>query len=200
MNPPIRYRNRPSILTTATYLLRQGALEVHPDSGRPHAIPLERVESVTMSQFGGRVTCTVEARGHRRITLHSSEYRSLGQFGNRARDFGPFVRELHDQLDPYRARIAFTQGSPGLHAFLKGCGVVAVMMLVALSFGVIAKGELPSHTVLLRVLAGVAALVALGIPLCRMAAPSKYDPAQLPFGFAGIPELPDTPPAPMPLG
>lgn len=184
MTPQARYRARTLPWGSATYMLRRGALEEHPDRGTAQALALESVVHVNLrKRLGGRIVCSVETPD-RRITFSSA-----GRGDAPTREFRSFVRAIHGQLAPYQARVSWSEGSRGTHSLLRGCTLVAVTMIMVAVAGMLLRGTPPTATAAWAIGIGVAATAGILWPLARAAAPAPFLPDRLPFGL-GLHEVP----------
>ena len=177
-----RYRARTLPWGSTTYILRQGALEEHPDRGTAQALALETVAHVNLrKRIGGRIVCSVETPD-RRITFSSS-----GRGDAPIAEFREFVGAIHEQLAPYQARVTWSEGSRGTHTLLRGCTLVATAMILAAIGSLLLRGVSPTTTTAWAIGIGIAATAGILWPLSRVSTPAPYRPERPPLGLGAGP-------------
>jgi hypothetical protein len=128
------YTYRLNALEKETTLTLDGDVMRVEREGRLEQFPLRDVTEVRLSYNPSRADrqrydCRVTIRGGGRLTIRSTTYKGIGDFGNQGEAYGEFVRALHERLATIDG-IGFKKGDSAFRYYGSlGCFGSSILML-----------------------------------------------------------------------
>jgi hypothetical protein len=183
---PLEYRVAPNIVSgLKRFRIDRDRLRVDGEkTATTESVRLDDVALVRLTLFQGLAICEVRTRGGKKVVIPGRHFLGFGRFVDQHREYGAFVRALHERLATASPNARFVAGSNWGVVF----AIVLVVMTIAF-FVMLLVGVSMGKSVPFARLAPTFFALPIGIGMAwglfRMGRAKAYDPRDPPARFFG---------------